>query len=110
MTNCKPVATALMPNTHLEVASEEDKKHFSALNVNYCSAIGSLSYFSTATRPNLSFAVSALSHFLESPGTQNWHAFLHVLEYLKGTCSIGLTYCRNNQELPTAYSDAGWGN
>ncbi|MBW0462602.1 hypothetical protein O181_002317 [Austropuccinia psidii MF-1] len=53
---------------------------------------------------------SALSQFLESPGTQHWHAFLHVLKYLKGTCSIGLTYCRNNQEPPTAYSDADWGN
>ncbi|MBW0490980.1 hypothetical protein O181_030695, partial [Austropuccinia psidii MF-1] len=80
MTNCKPVATALMPNTHLEAASDEDKVNFSALNVNYPSAIGSLSYLSTATRPNLSFAVSALSQFLELP------------------------------EPPTAYSDADWGN
>ncbi|MBW0489777.1 hypothetical protein O181_029492 [Austropuccinia psidii MF-1] len=110
MTNCKPVATALMPNTHLEAASDEDKKNFSVLNVNYFSEIGSLRYLSTATRPDLSFAVSALSQFLESPGTQHWHAFLHVLKYLKGTCSIGLTYCRNNQEPPTAYSDADWGN
>ncbi|MBW0574515.1 hypothetical protein O181_114230, partial [Austropuccinia psidii MF-1] len=110
MTNCKPVATALMPNTHLEAASDEDEVNFSALNVNYCSAIGSLSYLSTATRPNLSFAVSALSQFLESPGTQHWHTFLHVLNYLKSICSIGLTYCRNNLEPPTAYSDADWGN
>ncbi|MBW0583417.1 hypothetical protein O181_123132, partial [Austropuccinia psidii MF-1] len=110
MTNCKPVATAIMPNTHLEAASDEDKVNFSALNVNSHSAIGSLSYLSTATSPYLSFSVSALSQFLESPGTQHWHAFLHVLKYLKGTCSIGLTYCRNNLEPPTAYSDADWGN
>ncbi|MBW0547358.1 hypothetical protein O181_087073 [Austropuccinia psidii MF-1] len=110
MNNCKPVATALMPNTHLEVASDEYKKDYSALNVNYCSAIGILSYLSTATRPHLSFVVSAFSQFLESPGTQHWHTFLHVLKYLKGKCSIRLTYCRNNQEPPTAYSDADWGN
>ncbi|MBW0515830.1 hypothetical protein O181_055545 [Austropuccinia psidii MF-1] len=70
----------------------------------------SLSYLSTATRPNLSFSVSALSQFLESPGIQNWQAFLHVLKYLKGTSTIGLNYCRDNQEPPTAYSDADWGN
>ncbi|MBW0586626.1 hypothetical protein O181_126341, partial [Austropuccinia psidii MF-1] len=110
MTNCKPVATALIPNTHLEAASDEDRKNFSVLNGNYHSAIGSLSYLITATRPDLSFAISALSQFLESPGIQHWHAFLHVLKYLKGTSSIGLTYCRNNQEPPTAYSDADWGN
>ncbi|MBW0487894.1 hypothetical protein O181_027609 [Austropuccinia psidii MF-1] len=110
MTNYKPVATALIPNTHLEAASDEDKKKVSVLNVNYHSAIGSLSYLSTATRPDLSFAVSTLSQFLESPGIQHWNSFLHVLKYLKGTSSIGLTYCRNNLEPPTAYSDADWGS
>ncbi|MBW0542218.1 hypothetical protein O181_081933 [Austropuccinia psidii MF-1] len=110
MTNCKPVATALMQNTHLEEALYEEKKHFLALNINYCSAIGRPSYLSTATRPDLSFAIRTLSQFLESPGTQHWHTFLHLLQYLEGTCSIGLTYCRNNQEHPTAYSDEDWGN
>ncbi|MBW0492999.1 hypothetical protein O181_032714 [Austropuccinia psidii MF-1] len=89
MTNCKPVATALIPNTHLEAPSDQEREAFLALNVNYQSTIGSLSYLSIATRPNLSFSVSSLSQFLESPG---------------------LTYCRGNQEPPTAYSDAAWGN
>ncbi|MBW0481613.1 hypothetical protein O181_021328 [Austropuccinia psidii MF-1] len=47
---------------------------------------------------------------LESPGIQHWQEFLHVLKYIKGTCTIGLTYCRDNQEPPTAYLDADWGN
>ncbi|MBW0470290.1 hypothetical protein O181_010005 [Austropuccinia psidii MF-1] len=110
MTNCKPVATALIPNTHLEAPLDQEREAFLALNVNYRSAISSLSYLSTATRPDLSFSVSALSQFLESPGIQHWQAFLHVLKYLKGTSTIGLTYFRDNQEPPTAYLDTDWGN
>ncbi|MBW0480760.1 hypothetical protein O181_020475 [Austropuccinia psidii MF-1] len=110
MTNCKPVATALIPNTHFEAPSDQEREAFLALNVNYQSAIGSLSYLSTATRPDLCFSVSALSQFLESLGIQHWQAFLHILKYLKGTSTTGLTYYRDNQEPPTAYSDADWGN
>ncbi|MBW0473458.1 hypothetical protein O181_013173 [Austropuccinia psidii MF-1] len=100
MTNCKPVATALIPNTHLEAPSDQEREDFLALNVNYRSAIGSLSYLSTAKRPDLSFSVSALPRFLESPGIQHWQDFLHILKYLKGTSTIILTYCRDNQEPP----------
>ncbi|MBW0515080.1 hypothetical protein O181_054795 [Austropuccinia psidii MF-1] len=85
MTNCKSVATALIPNTHLEEPLDQERESFLALNVNYQSTI-------------------------ESLDIQHWQAFLHLLKYLKGTSTIGLTYCRDNQEPPTAYSDADWGN
>ncbi|MBW0536435.1 hypothetical protein O181_076150 [Austropuccinia psidii MF-1] len=110
MKNCKPVGTPLIPNSHLNVASQEERSPFEELEVNYCSAVGSLSYLSSATRPDLPYPVSALSQFLEKPGIEHWNAFLHVLKYLKGTQSVGLTYDGNNCEAPVAYSDADWGN
>ncbi|MBW0542513.1 hypothetical protein O181_082228 [Austropuccinia psidii MF-1] len=70
----------------------------------------SLSYLSTATRPDLSYSISALSQFLENPGIQHWKAFLHVLKYLKGTHHLGLVYSKNIVKSPVAYSDADWGN
>ncbi|MBW0483911.1 hypothetical protein O181_023626 [Austropuccinia psidii MF-1] len=84
MANCKPVATPLIPNIHLEPATESEKRVFQSLNVNYCSAVGSRSYLSTATRPDLSYSISAFE--------------------------IGLKYQKDIQEPIVAYSDADWGN
>ncbi|MBW0494903.1 hypothetical protein O181_034618, partial [Austropuccinia psidii MF-1] len=84
MTNCKPTATPLIPNSHIKAASRTDQEEFLSLKVNYRSAVGSLSYLSTATRPDLSYLISALSQFFENPGILHWKAFLHVLKYLKG--------------------------
>ncbi|MBW0477190.1 hypothetical protein O181_016905 [Austropuccinia psidii MF-1] len=79
MSECKPMATLLILNSNLEAASDLDRVAFLSLNINYHSAIESLSYLSTATIPDLSFLVSTLSQFLESPRIQHWNAFLHVL-------------------------------
>ncbi|MBW0579364.1 hypothetical protein O181_119079 [Austropuccinia psidii MF-1] len=110
MSNCKPVSTPLVLNLHLEAATTSKKEEFSALKINYRSAIGSLSYLSSATRPDLSYSVSALSQFLGNPGIHHWKAFLHVIRYLKCTNDIELNYQRNLIEPPVAYSDADWGN
>ncbi|MBW0542416.1 hypothetical protein O181_082131 [Austropuccinia psidii MF-1] len=76
MSYCRPVATPMVPNSHLKDSSLEEFSASKALNANYRSAIGSLSYLSVATRPDISFAVSSLS---EKPGIEHWNAFLHVL-------------------------------
>ncbi|MBW0579665.1 hypothetical protein O181_119380, partial [Austropuccinia psidii MF-1] len=65
MSNCKAVSTPLVPGVHLEAATREDVEEFQALNVSYRSAIGCINYLSTATRPDLSHSVSALSQFLD---------------------------------------------
>ncbi|MBW0469571.1 hypothetical protein O181_009286 [Austropuccinia psidii MF-1] len=109
MSNCKLVSTPLVPNLHLEAPTTE-KEEFLALKFNYRSAIGSLSYLSSATRPDLLYSVSVLSHFLQNPGIHHWKAFFHVLQYLEGTNNIELNYQRNLEEPPVSYSDANWGN
>ncbi|MBW0535649.1 hypothetical protein O181_075364 [Austropuccinia psidii MF-1] len=110
MDSCKPVATPLLPNTHLVPATEQELVKFEMLGVNYQSAIGSINYLSTGTRPDLSYAVSSLSQFLEKPGFLQWQAFLHVLRYLKGTLNVGLVYSGGCSVDVEAYSDADWGN
>ncbi|MBW0529691.1 hypothetical protein O181_069406 [Austropuccinia psidii MF-1] len=109
MSNCKYMVTPLIPNMHLEASSRMDQE-FSSLKINYQSAVGSLSYLSTATQPDWSYLVSTLSQFLENPGIQHWKAFMHVLKYLKGTSEIGLVYKRKTSKLPVTYSNADWGN
>ncbi|MBW0534220.1 hypothetical protein O181_073935, partial [Austropuccinia psidii MF-1] len=63
----------------------------------HSSAIGSINYLSTATRPNLSYTVSSLSQFLENPGINHWNNFFHVLKYLNGSQDIGLVYSQGVQ-------------
>jgi len=49
-------------------------------------------YLASATRPNISFAVSKLSLFVSNPRDDHWHAVERVLRYLKGTMSYGIHY------------------
>jgi hypothetical protein len=42
MTNCCPVSTPLVPNSHLTAASVEEIDRFNSLGVNFCSAVGVL--------------------------------------------------------------------
>ena len=52
--------------------------------------IGSLMYLASATRPDISFAVSKLSQFVSNLGDDHWRALERVLRYLKGTMSYGI--------------------
>jgi hypothetical protein len=63
-------------------------------------------YLASATRPDISFAVSKLSWFVSNPGDYLC-ALERVLLYLKGTMSLGIHYT----EYPTVregYCDANW--
>ena len=71
----------------------------------YRRAIGSLMYAAVATRPDISYAVSTLSQFLENPGETHWEAVERVFRYLAGTRGHALTYGGEKQEL-TGYTDA----
>ncbi|MBW0525185.1 hypothetical protein O181_064900 [Austropuccinia psidii MF-1] len=111
MGDCRPVSTPLIPNHHLAAARKEDLSSVSTLKISYRSTIGSLNYLSTTTRPNLSYAVSMLSQFLEHLGMRHWKAFLHALRYLRGTQDLVLVYHVGNISSGiAAYSDADWGN
>jgi hypothetical protein len=56
----------------------------------YSQIIGSLMYLASATRPDISFAVSKLSWFVSNPGDDHWRALERVMRYLKGTMSLGI--------------------
>jgi hypothetical protein len=47
-------------------------------------------YLASATRPDISFAMSKLSRFVSNPGDDHWHALDGVMHYLKGTTSYGI--------------------
>ncbi|MBW0511443.1 hypothetical protein O181_051158 [Austropuccinia psidii MF-1] len=104
------MSTAVLPNTHLVPASDDEVEKFNVLGVNFRSAIGSINYLSSGTRMDISHTVSSLSQFLEKPGYLHWNAFLHVLWYLKGTTNVGLVYRKSFPLGVKAWSNADWGN
>jgi hypothetical protein len=71
----------------------------------YREAIGSLMYVAVATRPNIAFAVSALSQFLSNPGRAHWEAVKRIFKYLSGTKTLELTYGGERHGLE-GYTDA----
>jgi hypothetical protein len=73
-------------------------------NVPYREAIGSLMYAAIATGPNIAFAVSILSQFLEHLSQLHWQAIKRIFCYLIGSKNLQLTYSRELQNL-TGFTD-----
>lgn len=107
MLDCQPVTTPMIPNSHLVPATDDEIAEFQSSGDNYCRAVGLLNYLVQCTRPDLALVSSQLSQFLDKPGTQHWSAFKRVLQYLKGTETLGLTLGGHPVILST-YSDSDY--
>ena len=68
--------------------------------------IGSLMYCATMTRPDIAYAVSMLSQYLEAPRTTHLKAAKRVLRYLLGTKHLKLVLGGNTSVV--GFSDADW--
>jgi hypothetical protein len=64
-------------------------------------------YLASATRPDISFAMSKLSRFVSNPGDDHWRALERVLRYIKGTMSLGI-HCTGYPAVLEGYCDANW--
>ena len=107
--DAKIYSSPLDPNTKLSkdqcLNMTEDKKKME--KVPYRQAIGSLMWAAVATWPDIAFAVSFLSQFLENPGEIHWNATKRVFKYLKGTKNRKLTLGKSRDGI-IGYSDADW--
>ncbi|KAM2034968.1 hypothetical protein ACFX16_038120 [Malus domestica] len=72
----------------------------------YASAIGSLMYAMTCTRPNIAYAVSITSRYQSNPGLEHWAAVKTVLKYLRKTNDMFLVYGGATELRVEAYTDA----
>eukprot|EP00253_Pinus_taeda_P014692 PITA_14692 len=69
--------------------------------------MGNLVYL-TATRPDISFAVSYISRFMSAPKVDHWIAVKRVLHYVCGTPDYGLLYTRSSDPILSGYTDSDW--
>eukprot|EP01018_Ginkgo_biloba_P036522 Gb_16091 [translate_table: standard] len=97
MQNNKAVITPISMGVKLS-KEDERRKVDSTL---YKSLVGSLMYL-TETRPDIIYAVSLISRFMENPYDAHLQAGKRILRYVKGTTSHGIFY-ENNFEVSWLY-------
>ena len=92
LSNAKAVHSPLPPkiDKHLEQATSEQDCD----NELYRSIIGSLMYAQNLCRPDISFAVSKLSRYLNAPKTTHLKLAKRVVAYLNTTCNYGIKYSK----------------
>jgi transposase InsO family protein len=91
MTDCAAATTPLAVGTQL-CRPEEDYKATAADTLRYQKAMGELNYLVVWTRPDIAFAVSALSKYCSNPSPSHFSALRHLYRYLRGTQGHGITY------------------
>jgi transposase InsO family protein len=91
MQDSRPVATPMEPKCKLAPATAATELD-AASKTQYQSAVGALLHAARATRPDISFALTALSQHCKAPTEQHWQAVKRVLRYVRGTADRGLTY------------------
>ena len=104
-----PSSTILPPGKRLEMGDTiivPDK----IFHLRYRGIVGSLGYLVNMTRPDLAFAYSELSKYVQCPQPHHMLAAQYVLRYLRGTYELGIRYHRNafNPDQLWGWVDADW--
>ena len=107
--DARTCSTPLNPNVDLTPGSDHVSTTLLSPSekTTYREMIGSLMYLSVMTRPDITFAVTTLSQYLESPTTTHIIAVKRVIRYLKGTKHLRLILGGREINL-SGYSDADW--
>jgi hypothetical protein len=71
--------------------------------------VGKLNYL-IITKPDISYAVSVVSQFLEAPRVSHWEVVTCIICYLKRQPSLGILYGLNGHLRLVGFTDADWAN
>jgi Reverse transcriptase (RNA-dependent DNA polymerase) len=107
MADANPRSVPMDPGTKLVKAAPGEELDQSQYP--FASLVGSLLYLAICTRPDIAFAVGALTRHMARPTYEHWLAAKAVLRYLAGTCYVGLTYGGTGGDLSLlGWSDADY--
>jgi hypothetical protein len=68
---------------------------------------GKLNYL-TITRPDISYAISVVSQFLEAPRISHWEAVTQIIRYVKRQPGLRILYKPNGHLRVEGFTDANW--
>lgn len=97
-----PMVTGInLSQTETEPLSEEGRKNFQ-------SVLGTLMFIACGSRPDISYALSALGQYTASPTKTHQKALTRVVQYLYGTKDDGLVIGENWDSTIRVFSDASF--
>lgn len=106
MNNANINSVPAEPHVKLQKVDGEPEK-----NIPYREAVGSLMHLAIVSRPDIMFAVSLVSRFLNCYSQNHWNAVKRIFKYLKDSKDHGLCYSHSSQPSEvTGYSDADYAN
>ncbi|XP_049931235.1 retrovirus-related Pol polyprotein from transposon RE1 isoform X2 [Nymphaea colorata] len=102
MLGCRPASTPMDINTRLY---DDDTEDVDARQ--YRGIVGKLLYI-TVTRPDIAYAVSRVSQFMDKPKKVHWDAAMMILRYLKNSPGMGLFFQNGTSLTISVYVDADY--
>ncbi|RVW87783.1 Retrovirus-related Pol polyprotein from transposon TNT 1-94 [Vitis vinifera] len=103
MLGCKPVDTPMDPIGKIDKDNDShptDKDRYQRL-------VGKLIYL-THTRPDIGFAVSMVSRYMNNPNERNMKSVYRILQYLKKSPGRGLYFKKTSSREVEVFTDADW--
>eukprot|EP00253_Pinus_taeda_P008206 PITA_08206 len=102
MADCKPAPTPFLSGVRLEDGGDTPLVDSTL----YRQLVGSLLYL-THSRPDLSYAVGAVSRYMQETHELHWNAAKRILQYVQGTITFGIHYAAGTalNLLGFTYSD-----
>ncbi|RVW95281.1 Retrovirus-related Pol polyprotein from transposon RE1 [Vitis vinifera] len=103
MLGCKPVDTPMDPIGKID----KDNDSHPTDRDRYQRLVGKLIYL-THTRPDIGFAVSMVSRYMNNPTERHMKAVYRILQYLKKSPGRGLYFKKTSSREVEVFTDADW--
>ncbi|KAF8701274.1 Reverse transcriptase (RNA-dependent DNA polymerase), partial [Rhizoctonia solani] len=102
---------AYLANTPISPTTQLTQYKGTKPKFNYGTYIGKLLYAALCTQPDIAYAVAHLAQFTTCYRPAHVTAVNCVVQYLKGTLALGLTYWQSTNNFnKIGYSNANWGS
>lgn len=102
MHEAKSLSVPADPNASINVSDESEIVNENLL---YCKAIGSLMFLS---RPDIAYAVSAASRYINKYNDIHWNAIKRIMRYLVETINYRIMYEKEKKSCLVGYSDSDY--
>ena len=100
-----PIASGVTLSKKDCATSPEERERMS--RIPYASAVGSIMYAMTCTRPDVAYSLGVVSRYQSNPGEMHWKVVKSILKYLRNTKDQWLIYGESDLKL-VGYTDSSF--